>query len=54
MTNGMRKAISGAIDSGTDRIGLHVREATFWALRQAGYVDDSGWLTEAGKAALDN
>ena len=55
MTQGMRKAIDQAKESATAtqpaRIGPWVHENVFWALRQAGLANDSGWLTESGLTA---
>ena len=49
MTNGMRKALDEAKSTATAilpaRIGPWVHENVFHALRMAGMVDDSGWLT---------
>lgn len=55
MTQGMRKAIDEAKQSATGthpaRIGPWVHENVFWALKIAGYVNDSGWLTSKAMTA---
>lgn len=34
------------------RIGPWTGEAIFWDLRQAGFADDSGYITAAGREAV--
>ena len=55
MTQGMRKAIdeakSTATATHTPRINPLLSENIRWALKQAGMINDSGWLTPKGLAA---
>lgn len=55
MTKGMREAIDQAKRTATRmqpaRVSPQIHESVFWALKCAGYINDSGWLTDQGLSA---
>jgi hypothetical protein len=65
MTKGMYAAIESALSEESKRseaagfrttlraqTGPWCNENVFWALRQAGYANDSGYITDAGREAF--